>query len=656
MSDRDARAKNYGYFQERIFGEFSDLDPALGDALITVAQLSPGAVARTQHDKNAESITAKDFGAVGDGKADDSVAIRRAFEGGLRRLVMQGHFKFDPTQISLPIGAILEVEGSLRPQDSLVLPSGSALVGKGGTTGVQFQRGPAMELIPPPNGKPALVVRGSANHYIANVAISDVSGIGILLDGASGLGALARLENVCIATDGRSTTAIPLVNDAFFWVFVKNCAFLASKAAKRSMRITNTSTKFSASGLIYVEDTIFSSRAVEITSEVQTRSGNVFFRNCHMESAVESFFVLDSTKSGTVSDVVIDHCDMSDSVASEAPMLKCIGNGVAEVKIINTEYPTVEGLVDGLYVENHRPFNYTKPYRVAQPMLNSIEIGRGEIRARNFYRGFESGPTAQFGFAAYGTYDFAKMRSRGAKPTFQLPAPDGSSTAVLLEPTSGSEGTFFLSEENIQFESGDYIIAGFWERAIDDHSSIARDKHSLLALANGGATFADGRMLAYGSIENKTEMGIAWHVNIIVDQVTAARGTPTKTIFTVAVQQPFLIWQPFLLVVPAKLKLPKSEIFRIANNITKVVGGAPGGSTAVHAHQALYFGGDVGIKRTRPGVLGMDKGTLACATGTSSDRPNAAASGNGAMFVDLSIGKPIWSINGQWRDANGHLA
>lgn len=42
-------------------------DPAKGDALVGVKQPVTGAVARTQHDKNADILNAHDFGAIGDG-------------------------------------------------------------------------------------------------------------------------------------------------------------------------------------------------------------------------------------------------------------------------------------------------------------------------------------------------------------------------------------------------------------------------------------------------------------------------------------------------------------------------------------------------------------------------------------------------------------
>lgn len=56
----------------------NNTDAGKGDALVTVRQPFTGAIARTQHSKNMDLVSVKDFGAVGDGVADDTAAIQAA--------------------------------------------------------------------------------------------------------------------------------------------------------------------------------------------------------------------------------------------------------------------------------------------------------------------------------------------------------------------------------------------------------------------------------------------------------------------------------------------------------------------------------------------------------------------------------------------------
>lgn len=79
----------------------------LGDALIGVKSTLTSSVGRTQHDKNEETVSVKDFGAVGDGVASDSAAIQAAYDAlpslGGQLLFPSGTYKFSGITGSKPV-------------------------------------------------------------------------------------------------------------------------------------------------------------------------------------------------------------------------------------------------------------------------------------------------------------------------------------------------------------------------------------------------------------------------------------------------------------------------------------------------------------------------------------------------------------------------
>ncbi|MCZ2099176.1 MAG: glycoside hydrolase family 55 protein, partial [Anaerolineae bacterium] len=97
---------------------------AKGDALVGVKSVLVGAVGRTLHDVLSERVSVKDFGAVGDGAADDTTA----FENALAALTALGTYK---RKLFVPAGAYkittglvvpnrVEIEGECRDSTRLL--------------------------------------------------------------------------------------------------------------------------------------------------------------------------------------------------------------------------------------------------------------------------------------------------------------------------------------------------------------------------------------------------------------------------------------------------------------------------------------------------------------------------------------------------------
>ena len=96
-----------------IYSDLASTASGQGDALIAVKYSGTGSVARTQHDKNAESVSVKDFGAVGDGVTDDTAAIQAALTANTNVFIPAGTYKITAA-ISLDGLNYRELVGSSR--------------------------------------------------------------------------------------------------------------------------------------------------------------------------------------------------------------------------------------------------------------------------------------------------------------------------------------------------------------------------------------------------------------------------------------------------------------------------------------------------------------------------------------------------------------
>lgn len=130
------------------------IDVNLGDALIAIKQPYNGSFARTQHSKNMDIISVKDFGATGDGVTDDTSAIQYAFDAahsaGLKLYFPAGVYQVSST-LTAKLGTHyaeygLSIEGEGRGASVIQFTftdtnspvAGINLVPESGSTGYNF--------------------------------------------------------------------------------------------------------------------------------------------------------------------------------------------------------------------------------------------------------------------------------------------------------------------------------------------------------------------------------------------------------------------------------------------------------------------------------------------------------------------------------------
>jgi hypothetical protein len=90
-----------------------------GDALVAVKQPLGNAVARTQHDHNADYVSVKDFGAKGDGATNDTAAFNNAFNAAKDVYIPPG--TYNVSMVTIPGGC--RVRGAGKGVTTLVCPA-----------------------------------------------------------------------------------------------------------------------------------------------------------------------------------------------------------------------------------------------------------------------------------------------------------------------------------------------------------------------------------------------------------------------------------------------------------------------------------------------------------------------------------------------------
>lgn len=158
------------YAATQVAANLSDTtDVAKGDALIGVKYPYSGGIARTQHQKNQDFVSIKDFNAIGDGVTDDTTAITAFFNSAISRPGIEHRLEAKTYAVSavLPTINVSNVkiigEGSDLHDIGPSVISGTVLkwIGTAGTTGPLV---------------PISAISGVSNQRLANVVFA---GIGI---------------------------------------------------------------------------------------------------------------------------------------------------------------------------------------------------------------------------------------------------------------------------------------------------------------------------------------------------------------------------------------------------------------------------------------------------------------------------------------------
>ena len=629
-------------------------------------QAGIGAVERTVERKLREfDVSVADFGAAGDGVADDTAAIQAAIDylaatkqTGHSRLLFRGTFRYTPGSLdwsaitnAFPQSCVtLFVDGGLQPQGGpVILSANMHLVGLGGNNGTQFQLGPTCA-IAAASGEVGLWMQGTGNNTARNVAVYGSTQPAILVAGSdptteAGLSALYRLENIGVLSGTNSADADCLRIEHTFWLWVRNFAFNVQGAnAGWAINIEDEDpTAIPGSGILYFEDGVINTRGIRIregTPNSTGISGNALFRNIVMENAHTPMFTLDTI---APAEITLERCELADTVVPPDILVDVLNT--RPIQVIQRECGYGE-FIRGpaprtLLVEGKdRGFIYTGVTRKwtndgNYPRRGAITID-GETDGIDGFRNGEMLPNTlpvQNLRALQDPTTWTNMSSHFHVTVGQL-APDGTFTAYLLEYGAGGIGNQSARpyDATAPMTDGDFLIAGFWVKSAVANQRAQPNPFSYLTilttppLLDGAQTVdvTDNERCAYGDVgwmpvtgwwkwTGGNNAAIVWDFLILPGAYA------------------YYVWKPFLLRVPGATHTER-DVARLAARLTVIDQDANIGVLTQLAHQTFRTG------------IG--------ATGT---RPSASAVGQGAQWFDATLNKPIWSDGTNWRDAAGTL-
>lgn len=555
--------------------------------------------------------------------ADDSTEAVQAFiDAGARVVPLVGTVK--TSALTFPQHPVrVEIHGEWILTDTQVLPARVDVVGCSGGEGGQFaigQRG----LIRPPEGKAALVLAGAHGQLLKDFAILDCSAEGIVLDGDGALGALCRMENVSVRA-ANNPAAVPLRIKSFFWVYIHGCTFMATAdgyPATIDIRSAGGAhNNYSYSGFIRLSETIFSHHGVRVENNSSALLQGFRVERCEYENGLSDFFTV-ADAGGGITDIEIIDTNIADPI-NDVYILRSSG----DVRNVTIDCSTSVGAI--IHPQSAPIVNL----RVDVRRLYTYEVGTAALPAL-----MEKGAI----ITANGRHQGNDSPGLVGSPVPQIPlltptvggdvstevAPDGTLTAFAV---GGVPDTYVrLCDSQTEIDVGDWIIVGYWLRGLTTDKSPTG---ATLAFDGVAGVALDGGTYWVRVAEDDDLLAVrdgAWRRVCRAYKVTAVGASHPYMRLNFqrrAERAVTAYWAPFLAHIQAG---------------------------TVPDHQATAWARSQAIGPSRPGVLAaLPHQCLVSGRGPTSERPDAAAVGDGAQWYDATLDLPLWSNGAIWRTACG---